>query len=131
MKAILIVEDEASFRDMLRMASEARGFIALSAESPGDALAIAATRELDAVITDVHMPRTDGLALCRELRKQSEALDRQLPVWVMTGSFDLTPDDVLAVGARGVFRKPFHVREIIEKIEHHLQQQGRNTDGHS
>lgn len=120
MKMILVVDDDHVIREILRAILETHGFEVLTAESAGDALEIAATRAVDAVITDYQMPRMDGLEFCRTLRDQNASLDRALPVWLMTGCHLLSTRDAIAAGAQAVFRKPFSAIEVCERIERHL-----------
>ena len=105
---------------MLRTILEARGFQVLLADNTADGLVIAATRELDAVITDYHVPRTNGIEFCRALRRQDQAFDRRLPLWIMTGDPALTTKEAIAAGAEGLFRKPFQATEICKRIERRL-----------
>lgn len=106
-KVILIVEDDDSFREMLRTVLETRGFTVLTAANTGEGLEIAACRTVDAVVTDYQMPKKNGLEFCRALRKQTSALGGQLPVWLMTGNFSLTPERSVGRRCPGHFPQAF------------------------
>lgn len=120
MKTVLIVEDDDSFREMLRTLLETCGFRAIVAENSNDALRIAAGYPLDAVLSDYQMPHANGLEFCRALRAESDALNRSLPVWLMTGAVSLTDKMAADAGAEGVFRKPFRVLEIAKTIQRRI-----------
>lgn len=114
MKAtILIVEDDDFLRPMLQLAFERRGFTVLAVGNVADGLALAATRALDAVLTDFQLPDESGLELCRTLA-------RRLPVWVMTGS-DLKDQAAAEAGARTIIRKPFKPIDVCRQIERGLR----------
>jgi CheY-like chemotaxis protein len=114
-RTILVVEDEETFRELLRSVLEPRGFRVILAENAAQGLELASTQAIDAVVTDYHMPKMNGLQLCR-------ALAGRVPVWVMTGSVNLTQQEVVAAGAVGIFRKPFRVQELCRVVERHFQE---------
>jgi two-component system response regulator AtoC len=109
-RAILIVDDEASMRHLLTVILSDRGYEARAVGSAEAALEEAAAREYDVVLTDVRMPRTDGIALTRAL------LERQpgLTVIVMSayGSHDAAIEAMKA-GAYDFLPKPFKPDEVV------------------
>lgn len=123
MRTILIVDDDDSFREMLRSVLETRGFNVLVAANAGEALEIAACHDLDAIVSDYHMPKSTGLQFCRAVHEQNARLSRRVPVWLMTGTESLTAKEAIAAGAEAIFRKPFHVLKITKTIERRLQRQ--------
>src|SRR4051812_35041853 len=106
-KTILVVEDDIEFRDMLCSVFEQQGFEVIASDTATQGLVVTASQMVDAVLTDYHLPETDGLTFCRALHNQSQVSGRPLPVWVMTGSISLDPKKAIEAGARGVFKKPF------------------------
>jgi CheY-like chemotaxis protein len=120
---ILIVEDDDSFREMLRTVLEARGLNVLVAANTGEGLELAATHGMDAIVSDFQMPKTNGLEFCRAVRRQNEQLGRRVPVWLMTGTDTLTEKEAKAAGAVGILRKPFRVIDITKIIERYLQRE--------
>jgi CheY-like chemotaxis protein len=119
MSTILVVDDDEPFREMLRTVLEIRGFHVLVASHTAEGLEIAARHSPDAIISDFQMPKADGLTFCRALQQQNAELNRQVPVWLMTGTVVLTEKEALAAGAVGIFRKPFHAVEIAKTVERH------------
>lgn len=117
---ILVVDDDPCFRELMRRLLESRGFAVLVAEDGAAALELVSSVPVAAVVTDHEMPRLSGLELCRALRSQPTGVGLRIPVWVITGS-NITRREAIAAGAKGMFRKPFKVREIFKAIERHLQ----------
>ncbi|HET9554205.1 MAG TPA: sigma-54 dependent transcriptional regulator [Anaeromyxobacteraceae bacterium] len=109
-RAILIVDDDASMRHLLTVILADRGYEARAVASAEAALEEAAAREYDVVLTDVRMPRVDGIALTRAL------LERQpgLTVIVMSayGSHDAAIEAMKA-GAYDFLPKPFKPDEVV------------------
>jgi two-component system chemotaxis response regulator CheY len=112
---------------MMRAVLEARGINVLHGANTGEGLEIAATHHVDAIISDFTIPKMNGLQFCPAVREQNARLDRQVPVWLITGTAALTEKEAIAAGAVGVFRKPFHVIEITKTIERHLTRELSET----
>jgi two-component system, chemotaxis family, chemotaxis protein CheY len=120
MHTILIVDDSATMRGLVRSALEPDGHAII--EAPGATAALTALEQdaADLVITDVHMPEMDGLALTQALR--ADARFRALPILVLTTeATDVMKARGRAVGATGWLVKPFHpdtlrrtVRRVLE-----------------
>jgi len=109
---ILIVDDDAEIRTLLRDYLERNGLRA-SAVADGRAMraALAAGR-YDLVVLDLMLPGEDGLTLCRELRTQSN-----LPVVMLTARGEDVDRIVgLEMGADDYLSKPFNPRELLARI---------------
>jgi signal transduction histidine kinase/ActR/RegA family two-component response regulator len=110
---LLVVDDEASLRELLAEILESEGYEVTLAEGGAEALALFNTGTYGAVFTDVGMPGMSGWELARAIRE----LDSQIPIAVVTGWGD-------AVGSAEqenakvdwVVTKPFFISEIIEII---------------
>ncbi|HVA14915.1 MAG TPA: response regulator [Stellaceae bacterium] len=109
---ILVVDDEARIRTMLRRYLEGEGF---KVSEAGDGSAMRRTIEavpVDLVLLDLMMPGEDGLSLARYIRQQS-----QTPIIMLTGKGELIDRVVgLEAGADDYVAKPFHLREILARI---------------
>ena len=81
---LLIVDDSTSMRQMVAFALSSGGFSVEQAEDGQAALDIARGQRFDAVVTDVNMPRMDGIELIRQLR--------QLPTYKFTPLLMLTTE---------------------------------------
>jgi PAS domain S-box-containing protein len=103
---ILAVDDRAASRAALRAILEADGFAVVEAADGVEALDVLARVPIDAVVSDIVMPRMDGLRLCREMR-HSERL-RHLPFLFRSSAFTAEADEQRCrdLGADGFLRGP-------------------------
>ena len=109
---ILIAEDEAPLRNLVRMSLEANGHVVTVVGNGEEALASFIATPYDLVILDIMMPKMDGLEVCREIRRRSET-----PVIIIT-ALGSTEDLVkgLEIGADDYIAKPFTFREVQARI---------------
>ena len=115
MKRALIVEDEASIREIVRLHLSLAGFETNEVADGRAALDRLRTDRFDLVILDVMLPGVDGVTLCRTLR--SGGPNQQAAVLMLTAR-DTEPDKVLGLesGADDYLTKPFGVREFIARV---------------
>ena len=114
---ILIVDDVAANRKLLRVQLEAEGFMVFEAVDGVEALQVLRRESFDAVLSDILMPRMDGYRLCHEVRK-SPAL-RQLR-FVLYSSTYTSPEDVRlgdTVGADQFIAKPAPIAVILQALQ--------------
>ncbi len=110
---VLVVDDNEDLREALTILLSRRGYRCESAKNGVDAIQRVRQVRFDAVITDVEMPKMDGIALTRELRQCFPAL----PVMIMTGcSDDRQKDIAVRAGAKEFLNKPFLVADLITKL---------------
>lgn len=110
---ILIVDDEAEIRQLLRIYLGAQGFRTLEAESGAAARRILESHTPALALVDLGLPDIDGLALVRELRERA-----RMPIIILTGRGE-TVDKVvgLELGADDYVTKPFDLRELLARIK--------------
>ena len=110
---LLVVDDEPAVRDALRRALSLEGYDVELAEDGAEALAAAARTLPDAILLDVLMPGLDGLAVCRRLRAQGDAV----PVLMLTARAEVS-DRVagLDAGADDYLPKPFALEELLARV---------------
>jgi len=109
---ILIADDDAGIRDVLRMALEAAGFTVAAAADGQVALEMARSLLPDLVVLDIGMPEMDGLGVCRELRKNSD-----VPILFLTAqSGEIDRIVGLEMGADDFVAKPFSPREVVARV---------------
>lgn len=115
---ILIMDDEPTKRSVLEDELCAAGYSVVSAASPLEAINQFAKSNFDVVITDIRMPRQDGLSFLRELKKRNPSQD----VIVMTayGSTE-TAVEAMKLGASGYLQKPFPTEELLLKLDRLLR----------
>ena len=113
---LLVVEDEVDLRSLLDRHLERAGFRVRLAEDGREALRIAWAEPLDLVVLDLMLPGIDGVEVCRRLR--AEPRTAKLPILMLTARGEPT-DRVggLEAGADDYVVKPFHLRELVLRIE--------------
>ena len=119
-KKVLIVDDEFSIRDMLRMALEIAEFECIEAENIQDAHRLIVDERPAIVLLDWMLPGGSGLELLRRLKRNDATAE--IPVIMLTAK--AAEDNViqgLDVGADDYVTKPFSPRELIARIKAQLR----------
>jgi two-component system OmpR family response regulator len=120
---ILVVDDDAHIRDVVRFALEKAGHSVSEAADGKTALAEFARSAADLVVLDILMPELDGLEVCRELRRSSA-----VPILFLS-SRDEELDRVLGLelGADDYVVKPFSPRELVARVKGILRRSRRSA----
>jgi len=106
-----VVDDEAGLRKVVRDALEQAGHEVETAADGEEALVLSTERTFDLIITDLAMPRRDGLELVREVRKSSA-----VPILVLTvRGEEREKVRLLDAGADDYLTKPFGVAELVAR----------------
>jgi putative two-component system response regulator len=114
---VLCVDDEPVILQILSRLLEVQGFEPVTCKDGASAIAEFDSSLFDVVITDVHMPGMDGIALMRELRSRQP----ELPVVVVTGHGTVdTAIQALREGASGMLVKPFTGEELLGEVRRAL-----------
>ena len=126
MRRVLVVDDEAHIRTVLRGYLEADGFDVAEAADGEDALAALRDKPSDLVLLDVMLPGIDGLEVLRRLRSFSDAY-----VILVTARAEEVDKLVgLGVGADDYVTKPFSPREVTARVKAVLRRdRGVRPDG--
>lgn len=113
MKKILIIEDEDSISDFIKMELEYEGYEVFLEGDGREGLKNALTNYYDLIILDIMLPRMSGFEICRRLKKE-----KTTPV-IMLSAKDSVMDKVngLQIGADDYLAKPFAIEELIARIE--------------
>lgn len=109
---ILTVDDSASVRMAMRIALAGAGYSVAEACDGADALAKARATRFDMIVTDLNMPRMDGLTMIREMRKLPNQAGVPI-VFVTTESDAGIKAEAKAAGATGWLVKPFQADQIV------------------
>jgi len=111
-KKILIVEDDANIRELLRLYLEREGYTVVEAENGVEGVKHWKTEKPDMILLDVMMPVMDGWQVCREIREVSD-----VPIIMITAKGE-TADRVsgLEMGADDYIVKPLEMPEVIARV---------------
>ena len=113
---VLIVDDEAPIREMIKLALELEGFTCLQAQSASEALPIIVDQRPDLVVLDWMMPDVSGLDFLRRLKRDDNT--REIPVIMLTAKTEENSVvNGLDAGADDYISKPFRPRELISRIQ--------------
>jgi two-component system CheB/CheR fusion protein len=114
--AILIVEDDAEVRDMLKMLLDSRGYRTFAAADGPRAFGIAADcgEDLDLIVADYNLPGRNGVEIVAEIEA---AVGRRIPVIMLTG--DISAATLLAIASKGHVHlyKPADAQDLIHHID--------------
>jgi len=117
-KKLLIIEDDASSREVVRLAMQGQPYELTEATTGDEGLERALADHPDLILLDINMPGMSGLDVCRKLRADGQ----MMPIIMLTAKSD-TIDKVvgLEVGADDYVTKPFEVRELLARVGAHLR----------
>jgi two-component system OmpR family response regulator len=110
---ILVVDDDAHLREVVRFALEQAGFRVSEAKDGAEALRVFPEIAPDLVVLDILMPELDGIEVCRRLRASS-----RVPI-IFLSSRDEELDRVLGLelGGDDFVGKPFSPRELVARVK--------------
>jgi CheY-like chemotaxis protein len=120
-RPVLVVEDDAATREVIRRALERDGWIVSEAENGRAALEVVGRQTPDIVLLDLMMPEMDGFDFVAELRRTEAG--RRIPVVVVTGKEITAEDRTRLNGYVGrIFRKGSFTRdELISELRRVIQ----------
>jgi DNA-binding NtrC family response regulator len=123
-ETVLLVEDEPSLRDLIKLSLTGFGFTVLDMPSPAEALAFSKkhTGPLHLLLTDVIMPGMDGLALAKQVQKERP----DIKVLFMSGyATNFIMHDGVVDPGTNFLEKPFHPRNLLSKVREVLDSDPR------
>ena len=127
-RTVLIVDDEEAIRNLVGAFLFRLGRGCMKASDGIDALLKMKQNEIGAVITDIKMPKMDGIELTAEISKQYP----EIPVMVMTGfTEENTAEGAIAAGAREFIQKPFSVEEFTIRFNKMIRESQNVRQGNS
>ncbi len=124
MKKILIVDDEAMIREVLREYAEFDGYEAFEAENGMEAVQMCKDNDYDIMIMDIMMPKLDGYSAVKEIKKYKD-----IPVIMLSArgeeydklfGFEIGVDDYVV--------KPFSPKEVMARVNAVLKRNGKKDD---
>ena len=115
MRKVLVVEDEASIRELIALNLQMAGWEVLEAENGERGLrCLKEEGPCDAAVLDVMLPGIDGFSLCESIRRD----DQNIGIIILSAK-GLEEDKIrgLSIGADDYMTKPFSVSELLARIE--------------
>jgi two-component system, OmpR family, response regulator len=117
---ILVVDDDAKVRTLLRRCFEGEGFVVSEARDGAEMRASLERNAVTLITLDLNLGRENGLDLAREIRK-----DWNTPIIMLTGKGDAVDRIVgLELGADDYLAKPFELRELLARVRAVLRRSG-------
>ena len=127
MAKLLIIEDDVTMLDLLRVHLKAVGHAVRTASDAADGIRYILAETPDLILSDIAMPYLYGMELLRALR--SDAATRRIPVIFLTGRDD---DDTLVkarqLGVDDFLTKPIQVEDLLSSIDKVLKKSRPDTD---
>lgn len=120
---ILVIDDEVSICDLLKINLEAEGYEVFTSHNGRDAIHKIETLNPDLLILDLMLPEVDGLDICKKVTSENP-----IPIIMLTAKTDVV-DKVLGLelGADDYITKPFHTREVIARVKALLRRISSST----
>ncbi|MCA0960965.1 phosphate regulon transcriptional regulator PhoB [Salipiger bermudensis] len=117
---VLVVEDEASQREVLRYNLEAEGFRVAAAGNGEEALVMLDEEEPDVIVLDWMLPNLSGIEVCRQIKTRPET--RGVPVIMLSArSEEIDRIRGLETGADDYVVKPYSLRELMARVKAQLR----------
>ncbi|GAT32117.1 two-component system, OmpR family [Terrimicrobium sacchariphilum] len=113
---VLVVEDESDVVDLLRYNLSRAGFGVIIANDGVEGLEMARKNRPDVIVLDLMLPRMDGLAVCKALKREPET--ETMPIVMLTAKSE--PNERvggLELGADDYVTKPFSPRELVLRVQ--------------
>jgi DNA-binding response OmpR family regulator len=124
---LLLIEDDVSMLDLLRVHLKAAGHAVRAASDAADGIRYILAETPDLILSDIAMPYLDGMELLRALR--SDPMTMRIPVIFLTGRDD---DDTLVkahqLGVDDFLTKPIQVEDLLSAIDKALKRSRPNAD---
>jgi two-component system OmpR family response regulator len=112
-RTVLIVDDDAHIRDVIRFALEQGGFATIEADNGRRALDQLKASGADLVVLDIGLPELDGMEVCRAIRKTSDT-----PILFLSARDEEIDRIVgLEIGGDDYVTKPFSPRELVARVK--------------
>ena len=123
---ILIVDDEAAIRDMVRMALEMEGFTVSDASNAHQAAKLLETEDVDLILLDWMMPGVSGVDFAGKIRREGNTSVGIIMVTAKDEEDDMIRG--LDVGADDYVKKPFSTKELVSRIKAVLRRLAESTN---
>lgn len=116
--SILLADDGPAIRQVVALTFLDRDYEIVSVDNGDEALALLHQSTPDLVLADVHMPGASGYEVCR----QAKMIDQQIPVLLLVGNLEpFSEAAARECGSDGMLRKPFDSKELLARVDEHLE----------
>lgn len=117
-KRVLLVEDEPSIRETIRINLEIENLEVVTADRGDLAIHLVQEQHFDLIILDIMLPEKDGYTVCQAIRLEQE----HVPIIFVTAK-DTSADRIhgLRIGADDYLTKPFHLEELLLRVHNLLK----------
>ncbi|MFN9501779.1 MAG: response regulator [Chryseotalea sp.] len=113
---VLVVDDSESIRELLAITLEGAGYQVIKSTDGKDALQKLTDQTVNLVITDLNMPKVDGIELVKNIRKQGEYAG--LPILLLTTESQVNKkEEAKLAGATGWIIKPFAQDKLLAVVQ--------------
>jgi DNA-binding response OmpR family regulator len=128
MHKVLVIEDEERIATLVKRGLEEHGYQVTIAYDGISGKKLALSLDFDLIITDIVLPKMDGLDLCKEIRSQKPDM-----LIIMLTALGTTDDKIegFDAGADDYLVKPFELRELYVRIRALLKRNNGNTNAKS
>lgn len=117
MKKILIIDDDDTFRESLKESIEVNNYTVLEASDGEQGYQIIISTIIDLVISDILMPRQDGLSVIKKIKKSYPTL----PIIAISGGGNIGDIDSLSIAKTlnvdAILKKPFKRKDIMFLVD--------------
>lgn len=126
-RTVLVVDDEPDLCELLVGELESLHFKVISAVCGDVALALMHQHQVDLVVSDIRMPRMDGVTLLRRVRQ--EIAGGGPPFILTTGYAEISLEDAFNLGACGIFAKPVNYEALLAAVKRTIDRSQRCHQG--
>lgn len=127
MAIILVIEDELTIQEVLRVNLEREGFLVIAAADGAQGVELAQKKKPDLIILDLTLPLLNGFDVTKKLRADKDT--QAIPIIILSASEDVTDRIIgLELGADDYLTKPFSPRELCARIKARLREVHRKSD---
>jgi len=125
MMRILLVEDEASLRETLKLNLEMEDYEVVTTDNGKDALKFVKEQHFDLLILDVMLPEVDGFQIAEQVR----LTNREVPILMLTAK-DAAQDRItgLRKGADDYLTKPYVLEELLLRVQNLIKRTSKKTE---
>lgn len=113
-KTILVVEDDQTTKELLRIRLEGEGYNVIAAINGIQGLERLMESKIDLIVLDIIMPKLDGCALVQEIKRMEDL--KNIPIIVITARDNLQ-NFLIEEGVDEYFEKPIEIKSLLQKIE--------------